>query len=167
MPSARKACPHCDAAVVGAATRDRGWRRAVVGLASTVGGGAFMLTLMACYGRPHKPCMPADDLDGDKTCGDSRSYPFDCKEGDPTIHPGAVDPVRDGIDQDCDGVDGVRPSGCHDGADPDCDGKDDRAPVGCNDGLDLDCDGSDDQGGPNVRDATKAKPLPAVLAPAP
>lgn len=31
----------------------------------------------------------------------------DCDEGDPARHPGADDPVGDGIDQDCDGVDGV------------------------------------------------------------
>ncbi len=29
----------------------------------------------------------------------------DCAPGDPTIHPGAVDPPGDGIDQDCDGED--------------------------------------------------------------
>ena len=30
----------------------------------------------------------------------------DCDEGDPSRHPGAVDPVGDGRDQNCDGVDG-------------------------------------------------------------
>ena len=30
----------------------------------------------------------------------------DCDEADPSVHPGADDPVGDGIDQNCDGVDG-------------------------------------------------------------
>lgn len=34
----------------------------------------------------------------------------DCDEGDPRRYPGAADPTDDGVDQDCDGVDGVRPS---------------------------------------------------------
>jgi choline-sulfatase len=31
----------------------------------------------------------------------------DCDEGDPRVHPGAQDVSADGVDQDCDGVDGV------------------------------------------------------------
>ncbi len=34
--------------------------------------------------------------------------PFDCDDSDPQIHPGATDPLGDGVDQNCDGVDGVR-----------------------------------------------------------
>ena len=33
--------------------------------------------------------------------------PFDCVEGDPTIHPSAEEHVGDGIDQDCDGADAI------------------------------------------------------------
>lgn len=32
----------------------------------------------------------------------------DCDEGDPTVHPGAVDSPADGIDQDCDGSDALQ-----------------------------------------------------------
>ena len=36
---------------------------------------------------------------------------LDCDDHDATRYPGAEDPDGDGIDQNCDGVDGVAPSG--------------------------------------------------------
>jgi len=42
--------------------------------------------------------------DGD---GDGYFPPADCNDADPAIHPGAADPAGDGIDQNCDGIDGT------------------------------------------------------------
>lgn len=79
------------------------------------GGGAIAFTLMACYGAPpagwqgvRAPAdtasgdcaSPGEDLDQDGWC-DS-----DCDEVDPDTFPGASDPEGDGLDQNCDGVDG-------------------------------------------------------------
>lgn len=49
-----------------------------------------------------------DDQDSD---GYSAKPGFcsDCNDRDPKIHPGAVDPTGDGVDQDCDGRDGPLP----------------------------------------------------------
>jgi hypothetical protein len=74
------------------------------------------MTLMACYGgppqerAPHVPPTPNNtsaecvdknkDLDGDTYCE------TDCDETNPEIHPGAADPLSDGVDQNCDGKDG-------------------------------------------------------------
>ncbi len=68
------------------------------------------MTLAACYGAPVEPggsafCDdPSRDTDRDGYC----ETQFDCNEGDATVHDNAVDTLGDGIDQDCDGVDGVR-----------------------------------------------------------
>lgn len=68
------------------------------------------MTLMACYGLP--PCKEAvdNDHDGFSVCldGGRLDAPADCNDSNPSIHPNAADPVGDGIDQDCDGVDGTR-----------------------------------------------------------
>ena len=67
---------------------------------------ATAMTLMACYGMP--PCDdPQDaDQDGYPTCSDDES-PEDCDDNNADVHDGANDPEGDGIDQNCDGVDGI------------------------------------------------------------
>ena len=52
-----------------------------------------------------KALYGAEMVDMDEDC-----YPpgeEDCDDEDPTIHIGADDPEGDGIDQNCDGVDGI------------------------------------------------------------
>jgi hypothetical protein len=100
-------CPHCDAP----ARPSRGGRlaRAILGM---LGSGAAAVTLMACYGggamhmRPNTPVACADgvvDSDHDGQCP-----PADCNNDDPMISPLATEASdSDGIDQNCDGADGV------------------------------------------------------------
>jgi len=101
VPAGRAACPHC-----GQTVRRRG-ARVARRLASAVGGGALLLTLMACYGGPPK-CEPGTDEDHDRACARGVG-PLDCNDRDPTIRPLAGDPAGDEIDQNCDGVDGIKP----------------------------------------------------------
>ncbi len=102
-PADAAACPHCDASL-----RPRRFARM---LGSLLGGGAFAMTLMACYGAmPHRMEGPdqscydqGSDSDGDGSCA-----PQDCNDTNPAVFPGAEDPDLDSIDQNCDGVDGWR-----------------------------------------------------------
>lgn len=48
---------------------------------------------------------PADAREGTDDDGDGWTTPRDCDDQDATVHPGAVDPPRDGVDRDCDGTD--------------------------------------------------------------
>jgi hypothetical protein len=92
VPEAAARCPHC--------TR---LPRFLVKLA----GACSMLTLMACYGAmmpPQELKTPGcEDQDGDGSCA-----PSDCNDQDPNIYPGSPDDDGDGVDQNCDGVDGWR-----------------------------------------------------------
>ena len=77
-------------------------------VAAVAGSGAMAMTLMACYGLP--PCQESVDKDGDGfpvcTDGGMLNGPEDCDDDNPNIHPGAIDPPGDGIDQDCSGEGG-------------------------------------------------------------
>jgi len=50
--------------------------------------------------------------------GDGWSSSYDCKDGDPSIHPTALEVTADGVDQDCDGMDAPDPA-VADRAEPD------------------------------------------------
>ena len=116
VPAAVAACPNCDAPN----TEKHAVRRWTIGsrLARTIlnvaGGAAVAMTLMACYGAPpyNDPCY---DNDGDgyfpacyePECDPADQY-CDCDDSNPNIHPEADDPKGDNVDQNCDGVDGVK-----------------------------------------------------------
>jgi hypothetical protein len=102
VPPRRATCPHCDRPIGRAV-------RAARRLAMAAGGGAMLMTLMACYGGPPR-CEPGTDLDGDRACTKGPRA-LDCDDHDPTIRPWAEDKDGDGVDQNCDGVDGMKPSG--------------------------------------------------------
>ena len=111
-----------------------------------------------CFGSDDCVLDPADDdddsalstIDGD---GDGLSpAEGDCDDEDPEVHPGADDSVGDGVDNNCDGVDGTDGDGdghanLESGGD-DCDDTDaaispsaDEVP---GDGIDNDCNGNTD-----------------------
>ena len=102
------------------------------------------LLLVAC--RPQ--ASPNYDFDGD-----GHFDTEDCGPEDPLVFPGAADPCGDGVDQDCDGQDGLDSDGDGypaEGSDvgdceADCNDNDDQVHPGAeelpNDGVDNDCDG--------------------------
>ncbi|MDI3283469.1 putative metal-binding motif-containing protein [Polyangium sp. 15x6] len=102
VPGSASSCPHCGAAAEKVPSALAGFGKSLAALAT---GGAMAVTLMACYGLP--PCDPADDKDGDGFC----PWHDDCDDTNKDIHPGAQDTTGDGIDQNCDGTDGVMGDG--------------------------------------------------------
>ncbi|MCB9637634.1 MAG: hypothetical protein H6728_17955 [Myxococcales bacterium] len=122
VPAGFYACPHCDARLdVSASASDAEQKRGgLIGrlgqrarnTALGLGAGTLMMTLMACYGMPPEAiCKQWEDKDGDgaRVCADVgyMGQQEDCDDNDKTRHPGAEDTAGDGIDQNCDGVDGI------------------------------------------------------------
>jgi hypothetical protein len=106
VPASRSVCLHCDQPL----TARWRWLRRLLAVATA---GAATMTLMACYGGPSTfdDCLDQDN-DGwfpgcyDEPCDPSEDPYCDCNDFVPTIHPGAPDPLGDGLDQDCSGEDG-------------------------------------------------------------
>jgi hypothetical protein len=110
VPATAARCPNCDASAEPRRPRPLARR-----LLAAAGAGAVSITLMACYGapahyykeppRPQTACDPGEqDADGDGFC-----TPADCDDQSAAIRPQVADPDGDGVDQNCDGVDGVAP----------------------------------------------------------
>lgn len=127
--SASATCLHCDAPLVDSSRRPPRWALRLTALLGPAGA----ILLAACYGAPGRyhtarPMGPNGatryDRDGDGelgafTCADNPSSEceaelaripppadLDCDDGDRTRYHGAADVDGDGIDQNCDGVDG-------------------------------------------------------------
>lgn len=110
VPSGADACPCCQAAAP--RTRLPAAARALLAIG---GGGLLSVTLSACYGGPCAGGSCYEPDSGPRTCedfsqdtdGDGYCLSHDCDETDPDTHEGATDDVGDGVDQNCDGADGV------------------------------------------------------------
>ena len=97
-PLASTSCLHCEASLK---ERSR-WAR----LFHVLAGGGFLVTMAACYGAAYRngPAYAGhDDRDYD-----GAFTPADCDDANADRYPGAADPDGDGVDQNCDGVDGWR-----------------------------------------------------------
>ncbi len=124
-PPGRKRCLHCGKASATAGVRGKPWFRTVVTIA---GGASLSMTLAACYGMPcaGDVCHGVHDMGISEFCSepgrdldlDGHCLAFDCDEDNPEINTSADDPEGDGIDQNCDNIDGVAPPAMSDaGAD--------------------------------------------------
>jgi len=60
---------------------------------------------------PSGDSVPFEDTGALDADDDRWTVDEDCDDHDPTTHPGASDTSGDGVDQDCDGVDGVDADG--------------------------------------------------------
>ncbi len=108
VPGHLRACPNCEA-------QPSRWARVGQALLGFTG----LITLAACYGAP-PPIDTCYDQDGDgyfPACYDDElqcdpeDVYCDCADVDPYTNPGEIDTIGDGIDRDCDGMDGQRPGG--------------------------------------------------------
>ncbi|MEO8551051.1 MAG: putative metal-binding motif-containing protein [Kofleriaceae bacterium] len=90
------ACLHCAVPF----TRRARWLATLVGATGT-------MLLAACYGPSGRYYRPEGPQTADRD-GDGSPASLDCDDNDPTRYPGAADPDGDGIDQNCDGVDGSK-----------------------------------------------------------
>lgn len=97
-PGAHTTCVHCDAALP---------RRRFARVARALAAGGALVTLMACYGMVARPMGPGESCGGDGD-GDGMCAQRDCDDARADVYPGAADPDGDGVDQNCDGVDGWR-----------------------------------------------------------
>ncbi len=103
LPPAASACPHCGGRVARSTPLPKPLRAAL----AIGAGGLLAMTLSACYGGgvdfPRDSGPMCTDNDGDGYC----VIDGDCDDANFDIHPFAADPLGDGIDQNCDMVDGV------------------------------------------------------------
>lgn len=121
VPSGRSSCVHCDAPIAASGPGRWRWLRR---LRHATTAGAATITLMACYGGPSvfDDCVDQDG-DGwfpacyDEPCDPAEDPYCDCDDFNANVHPGAPDPLGDGLDTDCSGEDG--PAKCGDTSCPD------------------------------------------------
>ncbi len=105
-------------------------------------------TLLACEGvAVSSELVP--DVDGDGS-----NKPADCDDGNPAIHPGAVDVPENGIDEDCSGADAVN---------LDRDGDGFQRPQDCNDADARIHPGARDIPGNSVDEDCRGGPAPFPL----
>jgi hypothetical protein len=119
VPSTALACPNCaglDHGPAGARPRARQGSLARVGrrIVQVTAGGAMAVTLMACYGAPARyqaaPPAPPQPQPQQKAGGEAAPLqtPAHCNDVAATDHSRHSDTAGDNIDQNCDGVDGVK-----------------------------------------------------------
>jgi Putative metal-binding motif len=100
VPANLATCPHCGTESLDVKTNSK-LGSFVKGVASVATSGMVAVTLMACYGAP--------DIESDNDGDGYGAYTGDCDDYNGAIHPDAMDTAGDGIDQNCDGADGINP----------------------------------------------------------